>query len=100
MLYLISLIVSGLVVGALGRLAIPGPNPMSIGKTILVGMGGSLLGGLVGQLLFRGGGGGLILAVLGAALIVWLLERREQRAMGGGPDSGDRWGGRQQPYRQ
>ena len=100
MLYLISLIVSGLVVGALGRLAIPGPNPMSIGKTILVGMGGSLLGGLVGQLLFRGGGGGLILAVLGAALIVWLLERREQRAMGAGPGSDDRWGGRQQPYRQ
>lgn len=74
-LYLIGLVLSGLVVGALGRLAIPGPNPMSIGKTILIGIGGSFLGGLVGYLLFRNGGG-LILSVLGAALIVWLLERR------------------------
>ncbi len=73
--YVIGLIVSGLVVGALGRLAIPGPNPMSIGRTILVGISGSFLGGLVGYALFRGRSG-LILSVLGAALIVWLLERR------------------------
>lgn len=99
MLYILGLIVSGLVVGALGRLAIPGPNPMSIGKTILVGIGGSFLGGLVGYVLFRGDGGGLILSVLGAALIVWLLERREQRAMGSAGPGVDR-GPRQQPYRQ
>ena len=74
-LYILALVLTGLVVGALGRLAIPGPNPMSIGATILVGLGGSLLGGLVGGLLFGRNGGGLILAVLGAALIVWLLER-------------------------
>jgi uncharacterized membrane protein YeaQ/YmgE (transglycosylase-associated protein family) len=78
-LYILGLILSGLVVGALGRLAIPGPNPMSIGATILVGIGGSLLGGLVGALLFNRPGG-LILAVLGAALIVWLLERNRARA--------------------
>ena len=79
--YVLSLVVGGLIVGALGRFAIPGPNPMSIGMTILVGIGGSVLGGLVGALLFgRRGGGGLILAVLGAALIVWLLERRRPAA--------------------
>lgn len=72
--YLLALVVSGLVVGALGRLAIPGRNPMGIGQTILVGIGGSFLGGLVGRLLF-GRPAGLILSVLGAALIVWLLER-------------------------
>ncbi|MDP9071892.1 MAG: GlsB/YeaQ/YmgE family stress response membrane protein [Actinomycetota bacterium] len=75
--YLILLAISGLVVGALGRLAIPGPNPMSVGMTILVGVGGSFLGGLVGRLLF--GSGGIILAVLGAALIVWLLQRSQAR---------------------
>ena len=74
-LYLVGLIVSGLVVGALGRLAIPGPNPMSVGVTILVGIGGSLIGGLVGAILFNRPGG-LVLSVLGAALIVWLLQRR------------------------
>lgn len=73
--YIFALVLTGLIVGALGRLAIPGPNPMSIGATILVGLGGALLGGLVGGLLFGRNGGGVILAVLGAALIVWLLER-------------------------
>lgn len=75
--YLIALVLSGLIVGALGRLVIPGPNPMTIPMTILVGIGGSLIGGLVGNLLFSRGGG-LILAVLGAALIVWLMERNRQ----------------------
>lgn len=79
---LIGIVLSGLIVGALGRLAIPGPNPMSVGMTILVGIGGSLIGGLVGVLLF-GRPGGLLLAVAGAALIVWLIERgRAQRSPG------------------
>jgi len=72
--FLLLLLISGLVVGALGRLAIPGPNPMSIGMTILVGIGGSLLGGLVGRVLL-GRPGGLLLSVAGAALIVWLVQR-------------------------
>jgi uncharacterized membrane protein YeaQ/YmgE (transglycosylase-associated protein family) len=76
--YLLSLVVGGLLVGALGRFAVPGPNPMSIGSTILVGIGGSFLGGLVGALVFGRRGGGLLLAVLGAALIVWLIERRRR----------------------
>lgn len=76
MLFIIGLIISGLIVGALGRLAIPGPNPMSTLMTILVGIGGSVLGGLVGYLIFgRSRGGGLLLSVAGAALIVWLVER-------------------------
>lgn len=77
-LFIIGLLVSGLIVGALGRLAVPGPNPMTIGMTILVGIGGSLIGGLVGGLLF-GRPGGLVLSVLGAALIVWLLQRNSAR---------------------
>ena len=74
--YLIGLVISGLIVGALGRLAIPGPNPMSIGMTILIGIGGSFVGGLIGYLLFRNNGG-LILSVLAAAGIVYFLQRRE-----------------------
>ncbi|MFZ6005354.1 MAG: GlsB/YeaQ/YmgE family stress response membrane protein [Actinomycetota bacterium] len=76
LVYLIALVLSGLIVGALGRLVIPGPNPMTIPMTILVGIGGSLIGGMIGRVLF--GSGGLILAVLGAALIVWLMERNRQ----------------------
>ena len=76
--YVIGLVLSGLVVGALGRLAVPGPNPMSIGKTILVGIGGSLVAGLIARLLFNSTAG-LILAVICTAGIVYGLERSEQR---------------------
>jgi uncharacterized membrane protein YeaQ/YmgE (transglycosylase-associated protein family) len=72
--YILLMIFSGLIVGALGRLAIPGPDPMGIGATILVGIGGSLLGGLAGLALF-GRPGGLLLSVLGAALIVFLIRK-------------------------
>ena len=75
-LNIIGLIIGGIVVGALGRLAIPGPNPMSLPMTALVGIGGSLVGGLAGHLLF--GRSGLLLAVLGSALIVWLMQRNQR----------------------
>ena len=77
-LLIVWIILSGLVIGALGRLVIPGPNPMSIGTTILVGIGGSIIGGLIGRVLF-GRPGGIILAVLASALIVWLMQRSQRR---------------------
>jgi len=79
MVFVLALILTGLVVGALGRFAIPGPNPMSIGMTILVGIGGAILGGVVGRLIFGEDGGGLLLAVAGSSLIVWLMERSKRR---------------------
>jgi uncharacterized membrane protein YeaQ/YmgE (transglycosylase-associated protein family) len=72
---LISILISGLIVGALGRLAIPGPNPMSIGMTIAVGVGGALIGGLIGTAISDSAGVILILEVLAAAGIVYLLQR-------------------------
>jgi len=77
-LLIVWIILSGLVIGALGRLIIPGPNPMSIPMTILVGVGGSIVGGIVGRLLF-GRPGGLILAIVFSALIVWLIQRSGRR---------------------
>ena len=62
MALVIFILLSGLIVGALGRLVIPGPNPMTIFMTILVGIGGALLGGVIGSILF-GTPGGLILSV-------------------------------------
>ena len=77
--FIISLIITGAIFGALGRLAIPGPNPMSIGMTILVGIGGAFLGGLVALLLGASGIVVIILQALGAALIVYLMQRRGVR---------------------
>jgi uncharacterized membrane protein YeaQ/YmgE (transglycosylase-associated protein family) len=72
--FIIGLVITGLILGALGRLIVPGRQSMSILMTMLVGIGGSLLGGLVGNVLL-GRPGGFILAVLCSALIVYLLAR-------------------------
>ncbi len=77
---ILSLVVTGLIVGALGRLAIPGPNPMSIGMTILVGIGGAFVGGLIAYLIGAGVGIAFILEFLVAAGIVYLMQRRPTRA--------------------
>ena len=73
--YLLLLPVIGLIVGALGRLALPGPDPMSIGETILLGIAGSFLAGLVGWLVFGHDGGGLLLSVAFTAGIVYFIRR-------------------------
>jgi uncharacterized membrane protein YeaQ/YmgE (transglycosylase-associated protein family) len=42
---IVSILISGLVVGALARLAVPGPDPMPIWLTIGIGVVGSFAGG-------------------------------------------------------
>ena len=74
-LFLIYYAIVGIIVGALGRLAIPGPNPMSIGITILVGIGGAVVGGIIAYAL-GAPGLGFILAIVAAAGIVYLMQRR------------------------
>ncbi len=77
---IVGLVVTGIIFGALGRLAVPGPNPMGIGTTILAGIGGSVLGTLVGAVLRLNPTSNwalfFILQILGAALIVFALSRR------------------------
>ena len=72
--YLLILCLIGLVVGAFARLALPGKDPMSIGMTIAIGIGGSLLAGIVARLLFNRGAG-FLLSVIFAAGIVYLVRR-------------------------
>ena len=74
-LYLILLAVSGLFVGALARLALPGKDPMSLFQTMLVGIAGSFAAGLLALLLFGSNGGGILLSVLFATAIVYVIRR-------------------------
>jgi uncharacterized membrane protein YeaQ/YmgE (transglycosylase-associated protein family) len=76
--FILALILGGLVIGALARLALPGPDPMGIPATIGLGLGGSLIGGIIGRVVF-GRPGGLILALLGAILLLYLYRRFVQR---------------------
>jgi uncharacterized membrane protein YeaQ/YmgE (transglycosylase-associated protein family) len=50
--YLIALAIGGLVIGAFARLALPGRDPMTIWQTMLVGIGGSFIAGLLVRIIF------------------------------------------------
>jgi uncharacterized membrane protein YeaQ/YmgE (transglycosylase-associated protein family) len=84
LVFLVILAVSGLIIGALARLALPGPDPMGIPATIGLGLGGSFFGGIVARVLL-GTAGGLIFAVLGAMLILYLYRRFVQHRPLSGP---------------
>jgi uncharacterized membrane protein YeaQ/YmgE (transglycosylase-associated protein family) len=73
--YLILLALFGLIVGGLARLALPGPDPMTIGQTILIGIAGSFAAGLVTWAIFGRAYGSLILAEFFAVLIVYAVRR-------------------------
>ena len=84
--FILFLLVIGVVAGFLARLLVPGPDPMSVLQTILLGIVGSFVGGFIGYLLFYKDGedgafqaSGLIGSVIGAviALLVWrAIQRR------------------------
>ena len=75
--YLIALALTGLLVGALARLALPGKDPMSIPQTMLIGVAGSLVAGVVVYLVTdRTSSAGIVLSVLVATGLVYLVRRR------------------------
>ena len=68
----IPILVSGLFIGALARLAVPGPDPMPLWLTLAIGLSGSIVGAVVARALFNDSAavtsfGSLIVAV---ALVV------------------------------
>ena len=86
--FLIILFVSGLVVGALARLLLPGPDPMGIAMTALVGLCGTLSAGLFSWYVLHRHGAGLVLSVAFSMLVVWIY--RGSRGGYGRPSSGSR----------
>jgi uncharacterized membrane protein YeaQ/YmgE (transglycosylase-associated protein family) len=73
--FLIILMIGGLFVGALARLALPGRDPLTIPQTILVGVVGPLAGGLVTWAIFGRNGGSIVLSVAFATLIMYFIRR-------------------------
>jgi uncharacterized membrane protein YeaQ/YmgE (transglycosylase-associated protein family) len=60
----------GLVVGALARLVLPGQQDLGILATMLYGVGGSLIGGLLARAFDVGGLLQFVLAVAAAAVLI------------------------------
>ena len=81
--YLIILFVIGLCVGAVARLLLPGPDPMGLGMTALVGLCGTFAAGLFSWFVLHRHGGGIVLSVVFSMLLVWLIRRSRTRGYGG-----------------
>ena len=86
LLFLLLLVVGGFILGGLARLAVPGPDPMPFWLTVAIGIGGSILGGLVADILF-GRPGSLLLAYIGAVVLVILYRRFVQGRGITGPEA-------------
>jgi len=50
--FIIVLLIVGFLAGALARLIVPGPDPMSLAGTWLLGVVGSFVGGFLGYVIF------------------------------------------------
>jgi uncharacterized membrane protein YeaQ/YmgE (transglycosylase-associated protein family) len=72
--FLILLAAIGLVVGSIGRLLLPGPDPMGIGATIIVGLVGSFAAGLFSWYVLNRHGAGLLLSLVFTIVILALLR--------------------------
>ena len=82
--YLVALAFTGLIVGALARLLLPGRDPMSILQTILLGITGSFIAGLlVWAVTGERHGAGFLLSILVSVGLVYLV-RRSKRSHGVG----------------
>lgn len=74
-LYLVLLAVTGLIVGALARLLMPGPDPMSIPATIGLGLAGNFIAGLIVWALWGHAAPGVIISVVFSMLILYGIRR-------------------------
>lgn len=94
---ILSLLVSGLIIGALARFALPGKDPLPIWQTILLGIAGSIVGGIVAALLGLIDGddtlsageatSSFVASLAGAMLLLYLYRRFVQKRPITGPDA-------------
>jgi uncharacterized membrane protein YeaQ/YmgE (transglycosylase-associated protein family) len=76
---MIGFIIAGLIIGALARLVKPGKQNLGLLATLLLGLAGSVIGGVIASLLGTGdifelNFLGFILAVIAAVLLIGVAE--------------------------
>jgi uncharacterized membrane protein YeaQ/YmgE (transglycosylase-associated protein family) len=71
-------LIIGLVVGAIAKLLMPGRDPGGIIVTMLIGVAGALLAGVLGKALgwyaSPGAGPGIIASIIGAMILLFLYR--------------------------
>jgi uncharacterized membrane protein YeaQ/YmgE (transglycosylase-associated protein family) len=87
LVFLLLLVFGGFLLGALARLAVPGPDPMPFWLTVAIGVGGSIIGGFVIDELLFGRTGSLVLAYVAAVVLVILYRRFVQKRGITGPEA-------------
>ena len=78
MLHIIWYIIVGFFAGLIARAIMPGDHHLGLTLTTLLGIGGSLVGGLIGRLFSKPAPGsafhpaGLILSIIGALILLFI----------------------------
>lgn len=81
MLHIIWSIIVGFIIGLIARAIMPGVQNLGLIMTTLVGIGGSILGGLIGRLFSRPEPGapfhpaGFIMSIVGALVLLFIWGR-------------------------
>jgi uncharacterized membrane protein YeaQ/YmgE (transglycosylase-associated protein family) len=71
---IIQVLISGFIIGGLARWAVPGPDPMSVPMTILLGILGSFLGGGIAAAIFGAQqDSGSVFAILIGSIVASML---------------------------
>ena len=75
-LHIIGMIIVGFIVGLLARFFYPGAVPMGFWMTVGLGIGGSLVGGIISNLFWKSPDGsfhpaGWFLSLIGALILLW-----------------------------
>jgi uncharacterized membrane protein YeaQ/YmgE (transglycosylase-associated protein family) len=74
--FVIAIILSGFLTGALARLAIPGPDPMPVWLTLGIGLAGSIVGAVVGKAISDNNGVVISFLSFGVAISLVAAYRR------------------------
>jgi len=74
---IIGTIIVGFIVGVLARFFYPGAVPLGFWLTVALGIGGSIVGGLISSLIWKSPDGkfhpaGWIMSLIGALLLLWM----------------------------
>jgi uncharacterized membrane protein YeaQ/YmgE (transglycosylase-associated protein family) len=84
--FLVMLVIVGLIAGFIARALVPGPDPMGVGGTIVLGIVGSFIGGFLGWALFGKDlddgalqASGLIGSIVGAVIALLVYRSMEHR---------------------